>query len=222
MSIQRSILVVEDDPLLRSLLASKLAADGFMVATAANAAEAKTQAKKVDPDLAVLDIELGDGPNGLELSQMLSAMNQGIAFVFLTNLPEPKLIGLDSKKIPKSAAYLQKGRMLDPKLLSEAIEAALREKVGSEFRHDKTAKHQFSALSRSQLEVMRLLASGLSPNQIAEQRGTTVRAVRNLLARALQAAGLSENLEGNARAIAIREYLKVAGTGQVEPKSRSN
>lgn len=222
MAIQRSILVVEDDPLLRSLLASKLAADGFMVATAANASEAKTQAKKVDPDLAVLDIELGDGPNGIELSQMLSAMNQGIAFVFLTNLPEPKLVGLDPKKIPKTAAYLQKSRMLDPKLLSEAIESALREKVGTEFRHDKSAKHQFSSLSRSQLEVMRLLASGLSPNQIAEKRGTTVRAVRNLLARALEAAGLSDNLEGNARSIAIREYLRVAGTSQTESQLRGN
>lgn len=214
MAIQRSILVVEDDPLLRNLLASKLAAEGFLVATAANASEAKSQAKKVDPDLAVLDIELGDGPSGLELARILSSQQSGIAFVFLTNLPEPKLLGFDSKEIPKSAAYLQKGRMLDPKLLGDAIEAALREKVGAEFRHDKTANHAFSSLSRSQLAVMRSLAQGLSPNQIAEQRGTTVRAVRNLLARALQSAGLGDHPEGNARAIAIREFLKVAGTGQ--------
>lgn len=214
MAIQRSILVVEDDPLLRNLLASKLAADGFLVATASNAAEAKLQARKLDPDLAVLDIELGDGPNGIELAEMLAQSNSGIAFVFLTNLPEPKLLGLNPKRVPKTAAYLQKGRMLDPKLLGNAIEAALREKVSSEFRHDKSASHEFSSLSKSQLDVIRMLASGLSPNQIAEQRGTTVRAVRNLLSRALEASGFGLHLEGNARAIAIREFLKVAGTGK--------
>lgn len=210
MSIQRSILVVEDDPLLRNLLASKLAADGFLVATAQNAAEAKTQAKKIDPDLAVLDIELGDGPNGIDLAQMLAQENHGLAVVFLTNLPEPKLIGVENKRIPKSAAYLQKSRILDPNVLTDAIEAALREKVGNSYRHDKSANHKFTKLSRSQLEVMRLLADGYSPNQIADKRGTTVRAVRNLLSRAMEAAGITEQSEGNLRAIAIKEYIRVA------------
>lgn len=210
MSIQRSILVVEDDSLLRNLLASKLAADGFLVATAQNAAEAKVQAKKIDPDLAVLDIELGDGPNGIELAQILTGEHNGLAIVFLTNLPEPKLIGVENKRIPKTAAYLQKSRILDPKVLTDAIEAALREKVSANYRHDRSANHKFSKLSRSQLEVIRLLADGYSPNQIAQERGTTVRAVRNLLNRAMNAAGISENSEGNLRAIAVREYIKVS------------
>ncbi|MEY4981097.1 MAG: hypothetical protein RL174_435, partial [Actinomycetota bacterium] len=54
----RKILVVEDEPLVRSLIASKLTADGFWVASAATAAEARRLAESTEPDLALLDIEL--------------------------------------------------------------------------------------------------------------------------------------------------------------------
>jgi DNA-binding NarL/FixJ family response regulator len=207
----RKVLIVEDEPLIRSLLASKLSNDGFWVATAANSAEARKLSDESDPDLALLDIELGQGPNGLDLAAILRERDPGIAIVFLTHLPEPRLIGASKKNIPKNAAYLLKDRINDPGVLNAAIEAALRDRVALEFRDDRQIEHRFSKVSNSQLAVLQMVAQGLSNAEIASQRGTTIRAVENLVKRASEAAGIENSVKQNMRVAAAREYIKIAG-----------
>lgn len=207
----RKILVVEDEPLVRSLIASKLTADGFRVTTAATAAEARKLADTSEPDLALLDIELGQGPSGLDLAAILRERDPGLAIVFLTHLPEPRIMGIDKRAIPKNSAYLVKSRINDPGVLNEAIEAALRERVPLELRDDKHLPHQFSSVSNSQLAVLRMVAQGLSNAEIAERRGTTVRAVENLIKRAMESAGLNIEAKNHVRVSAAREFIKVAG-----------
>ena len=65
------VLVVEDEPLVRALLTSLLEADGFQIKSASNAAEARSATKDFDPRVAILDIELGDGPSGIDLAHIL-------------------------------------------------------------------------------------------------------------------------------------------------------
>ncbi len=72
--VERKILVVEDESLLRNLIANLLESEGFLVQSAGSAVEAKRVAKLFDPDLALLDIELGDGPNGLDLAESLLSL----------------------------------------------------------------------------------------------------------------------------------------------------
>lgn len=211
MVANRKVLVVEDEPLVRSLIASKLSADGFWVATASNSAEARKIADESDPDLALLDIELGHGPSGLDLAEILRQRDPGIAIVFLTHLPEPRLIGANKRAVPKSAAYLLKDRINDPGVLNAAIEAVLRDRVTAEFRDDRTPEHAFAKVSNSQLAVLKMVAQGLSNAQIAERRGTTIRAVENLVKRAMDAAGLETNTRQHMRVAAAREFIKVVG-----------
>jgi len=208
-TFDRKVLVVEDESLLRGLIMTALESDGFVVRGAANAAEARSIADDFDPDVALLDIELGNGPSGIDLSMVLRKTNPEIALVFLTHIPEPRVVGIDNKAIPRNAAYLVKDRVAEPGMVKSAIEAALRDRVGREFRDDKRT-HQLSEVSRSQLEVLKLVALGRSNTEIAESRGTTVRAVENLVKRALEAAGINSG-EGNTRVVAAREFIKVAG-----------
>lgn len=211
MPLQRSVLVVEDEPLIRNLVATQLRADGFEVHTAENAVEARKKADAIDPDVALLDIELGNGPTGFDLAAILRKQDPGIAIVFLTHLPEPRLIGLDNRIVPKNAAYLVKDKISDPEILSEAIEAALRERVGEHLRDDRKAISKFSSISRSQIQVLQLMAAGYSNQQIAENRGTTIRAVENLIKRAFEAAGIDTEEGVHLRVSASREYLKAIG-----------
>lgn len=211
MPIQRSVLVVEDEPLIRNLVATQLRAEGFEVITAENAVDARKKADAHDPDVALLDIELGNGPTGFDLSAILRKQDPGIAIVFLTHLPEPRLIGLDNKIVPKNAAYLVKDKISDPGILTEAIEAALRDRVGEHLRDDKHSESKFSSISRSQIQVLQLMAAGLSNQQIADQRGTTIRAVENLIKRALEAAGIDDSQGLHTRVSASREYLRAIG-----------
>jgi DNA-binding NarL/FixJ family response regulator len=113
--------------------------------------------------------------------------------------------------MPKNVAYLLKQRLADPNLLKDAIEAALRENVGLEFRDDLKPTHPLVNVSRTQLDVLRMIAKGYSNQQIAEARGTTLRAVENLVNRAIAAAGIDVKSKTSARVIAVREFIRVAG-----------
>jgi DNA-binding NarL/FixJ family response regulator len=206
----RKVLIVEDEPLLRSLIAANLERDGFQVAAVGSAVEARKVVKDFDPDVALLDIELGDGPTGVDLALILRRQIPAIALVFLTHIPEPRVVGIDNKKIPKNAAYLNKERIADPGVVLEAIEAALRDKVRANFRDDKK-EHPLVDVSRSQLAVLQMVALGMSNAEIAKERDTSVRAVENLVKRAFIAAGIDPEAGGNPRVTAAREYIKVAG-----------
>jgi DNA-binding NarL/FixJ family response regulator len=204
------VLIVEDETLIRSLVAAQLEHEGFRVFAAANAAAARKIADTETVDVAVIDIELGHGPSGFDLASILRSNDPGIAIVFLTHLPNPKLIGVDSSRIPKNAAYLVKDQIEDSAVLRYAIEATLRDRVTEQLRFDKSNINRFNEISRSQIQVFQLMAAGLTNHEIAAQRGTTVRAVENLIRRALTTAGI-ETETGQSRVLAVREYLKASG-----------
>ncbi len=207
----RKVLLVEDEPMLRGLISVKLEADGFEVQAAATAAEARKISDEFDPDIAILDIELGSGPTGVDLALILRRTHPEIALVFLTHVPEPRVVGIDNRAIPKNAAYLVKDRLADPGILNEAIEAAVRNRVSHGFRHDKTEQHKLSDASKSQIAVLQMIALGMSNQQIADERGTSLRAVEALVKRAFEVAGIQPDTDGNPRVNAAREYMKLAG-----------
>jgi two-component system, OmpR family, response regulator len=76
------ILVVDDDPRLRDLVAIALERTGYSVITAANGQLALTHATRENPDLIVLDIGLPE-LDGLEVCRRLRARSQ-VPILFLT------------------------------------------------------------------------------------------------------------------------------------------
>src|SRR4051812_153619 len=80
--VQPSVLVVEDDPGLRRLLARGLGEEGFDVVASADAAAALRAAEEA-PDLAVIDVGLPDA-DGRDLCQALRARGFTAPVLFLT------------------------------------------------------------------------------------------------------------------------------------------
>ena len=216
MPLQRTIVVVENESLLRDLIARSLEAAGFDVSTAANAADGKRAVKATDPDACVVDIELGPGPNGFDFAEYLSREAEDVGVVFLTNLPDPRFANRDSKSITQNQAYLRKSQLVDSKELIEAVNAVLKEKDVDKFRHDQNQDRPLAELSRRQISVLKLVAEGYSNNQIAQERGTTVRAVEGMVSRIFQALGVDAQGVGNARVEATRMYLSAAGAVTVD------
>lgn len=211
MPLQRTIVVVENESLLRDLIARSLETAGFDVSTAANAADAKRAVKATDPDICVVDIELGPGPNGFDLADYLAREAPDVGVVFLTNLPDPRFADRDIKTVTQKQAYLRKSQLVDSKELIEAINAVLKEVDVDHYRHDQNLERPLAALSRRQISVLKLVAEGHSNNQIAEERGTTVRAVEGMVSRIFTALGVDAQGVGNARVEATRMYLSAAG-----------
>ncbi len=210
MEFKLRVLIVDDEPLVRSLLAEVVKSLGYHAKSADSASDARKICQSFDADVAIIDVDLGPGPNGFDLATSLRAVNSAIAIIFLTNLVEPKLAGRSGKELPSGFAYLVKSRMGETAVLNEVIRQVSRGK-GSDYRDDMNSKNPLSELSRSQLDVVRLLAQGKSNEEIAEIRGTTVRAVRMILVRAFQALGIDEDAGPEKRVQAAIKYLKTTG-----------
>ena len=78
------ILIVDDDPSLRELLTAVLQAEGWEVMAAADAHDGEAAVDSFLPDVAVLDIHLGDGPDGLTLAGRIRGRSD-VPFLFLTD-----------------------------------------------------------------------------------------------------------------------------------------
>lgn len=211
MSHARHVVVVEDEALLRDLIAQSLERSGFNVTTAANAADAKRVCLAADPDAVVVDVELGPGPNGFDFATSLHKTNPDVGIVFLTNLPDSRFGGFDPKSLPKGAAYLRKSALVDSTELTDALDAVLRDASTKKFRHDLAVDRPLASLSARQISVLSLIAQGFSNAQIAEERGTTVRAVEGIVSRVFQALNIDPQADGNARVEAARTYFSNTG-----------
>ena len=81
----RRIAIVEDEAAIRANYAEALARQGYEVAAYANRPEALAAFRTRLPDLAVIDIGLGDEPEGgFELCRELRAMSPRLPIIFLS------------------------------------------------------------------------------------------------------------------------------------------
>lgn len=218
---QRSVLVVEDDTLLRELLANMLERHDFVVETAASAADARRVFDRGDHDALVLDVELGSGPNGFDLADALLRKAPHTAVVFLTNLPDPRFVERDPKGLPNGVAYLRKTNLSDVSTLVDALDAALRGVSVEQYRHDRDPGRPAAQLTRKQVSVMRLASLGRTNAQIAEERGVSVKAVEDTISRACIALGVTAERDGNLRVAAVRRYLEMTGGSPVSSSMTS-
>ena len=208
MVLKRTVVVVEDEDLLRSLISDSLERAGFEVASAANAADARRVIHSVDPDAVLLDIDLGTGPTGFDIAEVLRRQSPEIGIVFLTSMPDPRFIDGDHK-VPSNEGYLSKSLVTESKLVVDALEAVLTETGIEDFRHDELSDRPFAKLSRTQIQVLSLLAEGKTNQQIADARQRSLGATESAVARTLEAIGITGETLMNTRVAAARKYLSV-------------
>lgn len=204
MVIERRVIVVEDEPMTRNLVAALLSGAGFETSEAATAAEAIKLVREWDPDALVVDLNLGSGPGGAEVVAAAERLAPGAALVVLTNSPTPQAAGIDPSMIPARAAYLNKAVVLAGDALIDALEATLADR--SPRRDDRDGVDPFSSLSEDQLDVLRMVAEGLSNAEIGLRRGTSAHAVEQVFQRVLRALGVSRDPSINQRVVAARMY----------------
>lgn len=80
---RHSILIIEDEDVIRTSLAEVLSSERYHVHTAASVAEAVAVVRERDVDVAVCDVQLPDG-DGIDMLRRLSQMNPETAFLVIT------------------------------------------------------------------------------------------------------------------------------------------
>lgn len=118
------ILVVDDDPEIRKLLARYIESQGFRVLLAANCRELHDRLASHQVDLIVLDVMLPDG-SGLEVCRDLRAQRSSVPIILLTALKEDvdRIIGLEIG----ADDYL--GKPFNPRELIARVRAVLRRRA---------------------------------------------------------------------------------------------
>ncbi len=130
---KHKILIVDDEPDIRELIEYNLKKEGYQVFTAANGQEAVTEAKRVIPDLIILDIMMPK-MDGIEACRILRTMNEfkNTFMVFLTARSEEYSeiagfnVGADD--------YIAKP--IKPRALTSRVNAILRRNVQAEAEED--------------------------------------------------------------------------------------
>jgi two-component system, OmpR family, response regulator len=124
-SAQR-ILVVDDDPEIRKLLARYIESQGFRVLLAASCRELRDKLASNAVDLVVLDVMLPDG-SGLEVCRDLRAERSNVPIILLTALKEDvdRIIGLEIG----ADDYL--GKPFNPRELIARVRAVLRRRAAA-------------------------------------------------------------------------------------------
>ncbi|MFM6980385.1 MAG: response regulator [Micrococcales bacterium] len=205
----RQLLLVEDEPLVASLLAESLTAAGFEVSIADTAIKANKLAAKIDPDVAVLDINLGAGASGLELAYILDKKYPGIALTLLTKHPDLRTAGFSKVDLPAGCGFIRKDLIGDSAAVIEAIEQVIAGK--QQFRQDAETSRPLGNLTQAQMDVLRLVAQGFSNAAIASRRETSVRAVELMLNLVYDNLGIELDGEIHPRVEAVRKFVEIAG-----------
>ena len=116
---RQKVLVIEDDAVARADLQARLAAAGYVVAQAADAAAALTVVNRERPDLILLDLGLpaGDGYLVLERLRKIKA---------LAAIPVLVITGRTDAETKKRVAALGVAPLLTKPVETEALLAAVR------------------------------------------------------------------------------------------------
>lgn len=199
------VLLVEDDAFTRSTLSAALQRHGIASVTAVGSAR---EALAIDrlPPVALLDLDLGPGPNGIDLAVALRERDPAIGIVLLTTYDDPRLLAGDLPTAPRGTRYLRKREVGDVTEVVTALNSA---------RHQPLVAAPTGALTLSdaQLEVLRGIAEGLSTSEIARRRDVSEKAVENLITRLCEHFGLERLPTHNQRVRLAAEYYSLTGQG---------
>ncbi|QCL92562.1 response regulator transcription factor [Agrobacterium tumefaciens] len=149
------ILIVDDDPEIRTLLAKYLGSQGFRVSMAADRREFEEKIASSDPDLIVLDVMLPDG-SGLDICRDLQGRRPRTPVILLTALKEDvdRIVGLEIG----ADDYL--GKPFNPRELTARIKAVLRRTTPQEAPRPSSAAYGFADFTADPEQRSVIRASG--------------------------------------------------------------
>jgi len=195
------VLIADDHPVVREGVRRILqgADEMVVVGEVGRSDEVLEAVRKLKPDVLILDIGM-PGPSYLDVLAALPAAGRGTRALILSAQPEEDYAVRALKG--GATGYLTKG--YSPPDLIEAVRrvasgrryvtAALAEQLVLGIVEE-TAKPPHALLSSRELEVLRLLAGGLSLKEIAARLGVNPKTVSSFRARVLEKMGLKTNAD---------------------------
>jgi DNA-binding NarL/FixJ family response regulator len=206
----KNIIVVDDDNFARVTLKETLIRSGFQVVEACDSARSALSAhRRFRPDAALVDLDLGKGPNGLDVATAMRRENPAVGIVFLTSYRDPRLISSRGQHPPLGAQYLVKADLSDPLILVKALERSVEAKKSPPTWASRG--NDLSPLTHIQIETLKLVAQGHSNREIARLRHVKEKSVEQTVMRIAQRLGIKNRLETNQRVAIAQAFFRNLG-----------
>jgi len=207
------LLLVEDDPIILTMMSKAVESEGFRVlAATSNVIRAMDSFKKNPPDVAILDIDLGAGPTGIDLANKIRKINHRIAIVFCTSYKDIRFIRNESHSYPPHTVLLKKSDVINIDKFSKAINEALElVRDADDTKSDQLSEKFYKNLNDLEIELLRLVASGISNKNIAKERGISTKSCENAIARLAKKLKIPATEDNNQRVLLTRKYSELSG-----------
>jgi DNA-binding NarL/FixJ family response regulator len=197
------VLVVDDHPMVREGLRGMLSDPGVeVIAEAASGAEALRLAALLRPDVVLLDLELPD-IDGLAVLGRIRAQDAGLPVLVVTMHEDAGLMrravkagangyvlkGVDRRELLASVRAVRSGgSVVDPSLLRTAVD-------------DGDGEADAPALTRVEVDLLRLVAGGLTNREIAAHLRWSQATVKKYVRRVLDKLGAIDRTQAAVEAV---------------------
>lgn len=213
------MIVVDDDSFTRSMIAGALQMQGLdVIGEAASVSNAMRLIEQLKPEAAVIDLDLGEGPNGFDLATGIRRKLPKIGLVILTTYEDPRLLRTNINLPPAGTEYLIKKNVTDIDILYKAIMKSIANAADlKNLEHlDKRKIYSLLNITDSQLETMRLVAQGLSNSEIAKMKSITEKSVEQSISRLTSHLDIPLGPASNQRVQISKLYYKLTGSNSTD------
>ena len=201
-------MLIDDDSFVRTTLQAGLAHYGIQVSDSLDSASAAIKSiPRSNADVAIVDLDLGPGPSGIDVCHTLRTHKPNLGLILLTSYQDPRIFDPSSSNLPKGCRFISKSELTDFNLLVQTILSARMKPFHSKAESSSAA----SPLTITQLEVLKLVAQGLSTDEIAKIREVSPKAIESTIAKIHKTAGLKKSKSMNQRVQLARFYFLLSG-----------
>ena len=184
------VLLVDDDEFARSVLGDALSLNADVM-TVASVAEALEEIDSFDPHAVVTDLDLGNGPDGAELLELLADRRPWIGRIVLSAHASHILAVGRGARIPDGSIYLVKSDLKSVNEVYDAILLAIDTSRTTEATPVVTDGRIH--VSEKQASILRLIALGMSTTAIARELDISDHAAEVAVQKALEALGVTSD-----------------------------
>jgi DNA-binding NarL/FixJ family response regulator len=196
------ILVSDDDALIREGLRILLAMEHDMevVGTAKNGQEALELCGELEPDIVLMDIRMPEA-DGIKGTKMIKERYPDIRVVMLTTFVDEEYIAEALKN--GAEGYILKNQ--SPESIAESLRAVysgnvvfdntVAGKIGTMMKELKNVDRKDYDLTEKELEILSLIAGGLTNKELAKKLFLSEGTVRNYISVILEKLGLRDRTQ---------------------------